>query len=103
MKGYFSLKKKSLIGVGFFALFAVVGYSIIYNMNLSRNGKGVEALLFKIKNAPIEPFKTKVNKNDWQDFNDNFRSYENIITVRQVTNEGLGAVFFGKVEAATVD
>jgi hypothetical protein len=103
LKGYFSLKKKSLIVVGLFAFFAVVGYSIIYNMNLSRNGKGVEALLFKIKNAPIEPFKTKVNKNDWQDFNDNFRSYENIITIRQVTNEGLGAIFFGKGLGATVD
>ena len=31
-------------------------------MHLNRNGKGVETLLYKIKNAPIEAFKTKINK-----------------------------------------
>ena len=103
MKGYLSMNKKSIIVFSFITAFTIIGYSIIYNMNLSRNGKGVEALLFKIKNAPIEPFKTKVDKDDWQDFNDNYRSFENIKTVKQVSNEGIEAVLFGKGLGASTD
>lgn len=103
MKGYFSLNKKSIMIFSIFLAFTLTGYSVIYNMNLSRNGKGIEALLYKIKNAPIEPFKTKVDMNDWQDFNDNYRSYENIRTVKQVTNSGVEAVIFGKGLGSTVN
>lgn len=52
--------------------------------------------MYKIKIAPEEAFKTKINKEDWKDFNDNYRSFENIITVRQVSNEGLMTILFGK-------
>lgn len=103
MKGYFKLTKKAIIVFSTFLAFTLVGYTVIYNMNLSRNGKGLEALLFKIRNAPIEPFKTKVDKDDWQDFNDNYRSFENINTVRQVSNEGTSAIIFGKGLGATMD
>jgi len=103
MKGYLSLNKKS-IGIFISLLaFTIIGYTIIYHTHPSRNGKGLEALLFKIKNAPIEPFKTKVNKNNWQDFNDNYRSYENITTIRQISYEGPLTVLFGKGMGATVD
>lgn len=103
MKGYLSLNKKSIgIFVSLLA-FTIIGYTIIYHTHPSRNGKGLEALLFKIKNAPIEPFKTKVNKNNWQDFNDNYRSYENITTIRQISYEGPLTVLFGKGLGATVD
>jgi hypothetical protein len=103
MKGYFTLTKKSI--TVFLAIFTIMGagYAYIYNMNLSRNGRGLEALLFKIRNAPIEPFKTKVNKDDWQDFNDNYRSFENITTFNQVSREGTSAVLFGKGMGATMD
>jgi len=103
LKGYFKLTKKAIIVFSTFLAFTLVGYTVIYNMNLSRNGKGLEALLFKIRNAPIEPFKTKVDKDDWQDFNDNYRSFENINTVRQVSNEGTSAIIFGKGLGATMD
>ena len=84
-------------------LFVIVGYTAIYQSNPSRTGKGIEAFLFKIKNAPIEPFKTKINKDDWKDFNDNYRSFENIITVKQVANEGTSAILFGKGLGATIN
>lgn len=103
MKGYFSLNKKSILIFSLFVAFTLTGYTIIYNMNLSRNGKGIEALLFKIKNAPIEPFKTKVDIDDWQDFNDNYRSFENIRTVKQVSNQGTSAIIFGKGLGATMN
>ncbi|MBU7571625.1 MAG: hypothetical protein KAF41_13410, partial [Flavobacterium sp.] len=72
-------------------------------INPKRNGKGLEAFLYKIKIAPIEPFKTRINKDDWKDFNDNYRSYENIITVKQVSSKGTSAVLFGEGTGATLD
>ena len=102
MKGYFVLNKKSVTIIGAFLLAIIIGYSYVYSMTLSRNGTGLEALLYKIKNAPIEAFKTKVDKDDWQDFNDNYRSYENIITVRQVRSEGTFGILFGKGMGSTI-
>jgi hypothetical protein len=103
IKGYFTLNKKTIIVLASFISISLISYAIIYNSNVSRNGSGLEALMYKIKNAPIEAFKTKVDRNDWQDFNDNFRSFENIITVKQVLNEGAFGVIFGKGMGATVD
>jgi len=103
LMGYFKLNMRSLKIISIFTIIILVGYSLIYNMNLSRNGRGLESLLYKIKNAPIEAFKTKINQDDYEDFNDNFRSFENIKTVRQVTQEGWSAILIGKGLGATVD
>jgi hypothetical protein len=103
MKGYFRLTTRNIIVMGSMLVVLGAGYSIIYNMHLTRNGKGVEAFLYKIKNAPIEAFKTKINKDDYEDFNDNYRSYENLVTVRQVAYEGTSAILFGKGMGATID
>ncbi len=103
MKGYMQLTKRALVVIGALILFAGIGYAIIYNMHFTRNGKGLEGLMYKIQNAPIEAFATKINKNDWQDFNDNYRSFENIITVRQVSSHGTNAVLFGEGLGATID
>lgn len=96
MKGYFIITKKSLIVL--FSIFSVMtlSYFLIVSYNPIRGGKGLDAFLYKIKIAPEEAFKTKINKEDWKDFNDNYRSFENIITVRQVSNEGLMTILFGK-------
>jgi len=103
LMGYFKLNMRSLKIISIFTILILVGYSLIYNMNLSRNGRGLESLLYKIKNAPIEAFKTKIDQDDYEDFNDNFRSFENIKTVRQVTQEGWSAILIGKGLGATVD
>ena len=96
MKGYFIITKKSLIVL--FSIFSVITlcYFLIVSYNPIRGGKGLNAFLYKIKIAPEEAFKTKINKEDWRDFNDNYRSFENIITVRQVSNEGLMTILLGK-------
>jgi hypothetical protein len=102
-KGYFVLTKKSLQVLGIVSIGVLLSYGAIYYANPKRNGKGIEALLYKIKIAPEEAFKTKINKNDWKDFNDNYRSFENIITVKQVTADGFRAVFFGKGIGSTLN
>lgn len=103
MKGYFVINKRSITIVSSIALFVVIGYTAIYQSNPQRSGKGIEAFLYKIKIAPIEPFKTKINKDNWKDFNDNYRSYENILTVKQVSKDGTLAVLFGKGLGATIN
>jgi hypothetical protein len=103
MKGYFVLTRKSLTIVSSVVLFVIAGYSAVYISNPKRSGKGIEAFFYKIKNAPIEPFKTKINKDDWKDFNDNYRSYENILTIKQVSSQGISAIFFGNGLGATIN
>jgi hypothetical protein len=103
MKGYFVLTQKSLALIISLTVFTVIGYTIIYNTNPRRGASGMEAFFYKIKNAPIEAFKLRVDKDDWKDFNDNYRSYENIITVRQVSGHGTAAVVLGEGLGSTID
>ena len=103
MKGYLKINKKSIYVITSVIIAILVGYAAVLYINPRRNGKGLEAFLYKVKIAPIEPFKTKINKEDWKDFNDNYRSFESITTVKQVTEDGNSAVFFGKGLGATIN
>ena len=103
MKGYFAINKRSIIVLTTITLVALTGYSAIYIYNPNRGAKGLEAFLFKIKNAPIEPFKTKIDVSNWKDFNDNYRSYENILTIRQVGNAGIKDVMIGQGLGSSID
>lgn len=98
LKGFFALNKRFLITVvsGVFAI--VLLFSAIHYYNPKRLGGPVDEFLYKIQNAPNEAFKTSVNRADWKDFNDNYRSYENIRTVDQMSHnktllfgEGIGS------------
>ena len=103
LKGYFVWNRRSIIVITSVVAFSVIGYAAIYASNPHRGAKGIEAFLYKIKIAPFEPFKTKVDKDDWVDFNDNYRSYENILTIRQVSAKGTTAVLFGEGLGSTID
>jgi hypothetical protein len=103
MKGYFILNSKSIKVILVSISVLLTAYAAIFYANPKRNGKGLEALMYKIKIAPQEAFKTKINKNDWKDFNDNYRSFENIITINQVSLEGERAILFGKGLGSTLN
>lgn len=103
IKGFFVPSKKKLIGLVSILLAGLVFYSAILYYNPKRNAKGIEAFLYKVKIAPTEPFKTKVNKEDYIDFNDNYRSVENIHTLRQMRSESDFTILFGKGLGSTVD
>lgn len=103
MKGYFKLNFKSIKVISLSLVLISSSYGVIYYSNPTRQGKGIEAFLYKIKIAPIEAFKTKINKDDWKEFNDNYRSFENIITVKQVTSQGVFAIIFGEGLGSTID
>lgn len=103
MKGYFKINRTSLMAIAVAVGFVAIGYSAILYINPKRNGPGIEALLYKIKVAPVEPFKTKIDVDNWKDLNDNYRSYENIRTVKQVTRSGSKATYFGLGMGSRID
>jgi hypothetical protein len=103
IKGYLVLNRKSITIIGSILLIAVSSYFVIVSTNPRRNAEGVEGFLYKIKVAPMEPFKTKINREDYKDFNDNYRSYENIMTIRQVSRDGIIPVLFGKGLGSQID
>lgn len=103
LKGFFVINKKSVFVISSVILLAVTGYTAVYQSNPRRSADGLEGFLYKLKVAPMEAFKTKINRYDWVEFNDNYRSYENIITIRTVTKEGFWPTLFGKGIGSQID
>lgn len=103
MKGYFVLNARSLRIIVTSVIIIGLGYTAIYIYNPARRGSTLEAFLYKVKNTPIEPFKAKVDINNWRDFNDNYRSYETILTIRQTKAEGARAIIMGQGMGSSVD
>ncbi len=103
LKGFLVLNKKSVAIIGSILLVAISSYFVIVSTNPRRNAEGVEGFFYKIKVAPMEPFKTKINREDYKDFNDNYRSYENIMTIRQVSRDGVVPVLLGKGLGSQID
>lgn len=103
LKGYLVINKKTIALYGSIIIASIIAYSAIVYSNPKRDAEGLEGMLYKIKVAPLEPFKTKINRYDWKEFNDNYRSYENIMTIRQVTSEGWVSTLFGKGLGSKID
>ena len=98
MKGWLVFNKRSITILSSLLVFSVLSYAAIYNYNPKRNGSGLDEFLYKIKLIPLEAFATKINREDWKDFHDHYRSYENIRTVEQLSHnntfsfgEGMGS------------
>ena len=103
VKGYFVLNRRAFIAVTSVVAVSVVLYSVVLLINPKRTGSGVEEFLYKIKVAPTEPFKTKVNVADYKDFNVNYRSVETLYTLKQVRIRGPQAMIFGSGLGSQVD
>lgn len=103
LKGIFAVNKKSIIIFSALLITGIVAYSAVVNSNPRRSAQGFEGFLYKVKIAPLEPFKTQINRKDYKDFNDNYRSYENIQTIRQVSAEGTMAILFGRGLGSQID
>lgn len=103
LKGFFTLNKRLIIVLATGIILILGGYFALLAYNPIRNGKGADAFLYKIKVIPEEAFKTRVDASDWKDFNDNYRSVENILTVKQMGNSGTPTILFGKGLGSRVD
>jgi hypothetical protein len=101
MKSWLVLNKKALTIISSLLIFSVLSYAAIYNYNPKRGGSGLDEFLYKIKLIPLEAFATKINRNDWKDFHDHYRSYENVRTVEQLSHNG--NLVFGEGLGSQVD
>jgi len=101
LKGYFVLNMRAIKVIGTTIVVVLVGYTAIYYYNPRRNGKGMDEFLYKIKMSPKEAFSTKIDREDWKQFNDNYRSYENIRTVQQLSHNN--TLLFGEGLGSRVD
>ncbi|AOC94704.1 MULTISPECIES: O-antigen ligase family protein [Flavobacterium] len=62
----------------FLGLVSIVGvlYIYLFSVKLDRNAKGLEAFLYKVKIAPEEMFKTKIDRENHKELWDHWRGYE---------------------------
>lgn len=74
--GYTIITKRGLriIGVVFVSILVFYGY--LFSIKISRNQPGLESFLYKVKNAPSEIFKTKIDRENHKDLWDHWRGYE---------------------------
>lgn len=98
VKGWLILNKKTILLFASLFTISILSYAAIYQYNPKRNGSATDEFLYKIKLIPFEAFSTKINRNDWKDFHDHYRSYENIRTIEQLSinntllfGEGIGS------------
>lgn len=74
--GYTKITKKSLQLIGVVFLGILLFYTYLYSIKIERNKPGLEAFLYKVKIAPEELFKTKIDREDHKDLWDHWRGYE---------------------------
>lgn len=76
ISGYTRITQKTVKGIIFVFLSIGVFYLYLFNSNIKRSGAGFEGFLYKVKIAPAEIFKTKIDRENHRDLWDHWRGYE---------------------------
>jgi hypothetical protein len=76
INGYTRITSKTINYLVLFTLITSLFYLILFNTKIERNKPGLEAFLYKIKIAPQEIFKTKIDRENHKDLWDHWRGYE---------------------------
>lgn len=74
--GYTIITKRGLKIIGVVLVSILVFYGYLFSIKISRNQPGLESFLYKVKNAPSEIFKTKIDRDNHKDLWDHWRGYE---------------------------
>ena len=74
--GYTKITIKTFKFIGIAIVFILLLYGYLFSVKLDRNAKGAEAFLYKIKIAPEEIFKSKIDRNNHKELWDHWRGYE---------------------------
>jgi len=74
--GYTIITKQTIKIIAVLILFTIGFYAFLFSINIHRNNGGVESFLYKVKNAPAEVFKSKVDRENHADLWDHWRGYE---------------------------
>lgn len=70
------ITKKSIKYIGLAIIGIFIFYSYLFSVKIDRNKPGLEAFLYKVKIAPSELFKTKIDRNNHKELWDHWRGYE---------------------------
>ena len=92
--GYTTINRRGLKIAGFLMILTLGFYAFLFSANIQRNKKGIESFLYKIKNAPAEVFKTKIDRENHADLWDHWRGYEAKRAIA-LLNENPKAYVFG--------
>lgn len=76
INGYTIITKQTIKIIAVLILFTIGFYAFLFSINIHRNNGGVESFLYKVKNAPAEVFKSKVDRENHADLWDHWRGYE---------------------------
>ena len=74
--GYTKITRKTLQVVGTLLASVIVFYIFLFSIKIDRKQKGLEAFLYKVKNAPAEIFTSKIDIENHKDLWDHWRGYE---------------------------
>jgi hypothetical protein len=74
--GFTYITKKTLQYLGILSVSIILLYVYLFSVKLDRNKPGLENFLYKIKNAPSELLKTKIDRENHKDLWDHWRGYE---------------------------
>ena len=74
--GYTVLTKKTIRFLGILMISTGLFYGYLFSIKIERNKPGIDSFLFKVKIAPAELFKTKIDRNNHKDLWDHWRGYE---------------------------
>jgi hypothetical protein len=74
--GYTRINSRNIkMFVGIITAFCLL-YIYLFSIKIDRNGTGLEAFLYKVKIAPSEMFKTKIDRDNHKELWDHWRGYE---------------------------
>ncbi|WP_430399723.1 O-antigen ligase family protein [Flavobacterium sp.] len=76
LNGYTKITKKTLKIISLVIISICTLYLYLYSVKIDRGKPGLEAFLYKIKIAPEEIFKAKINRENHRDLWDHWRGYE---------------------------
>ena len=74
--GYTIITKRGLRIIGVILVSILFFYGYLFSIKIARNQPGVQSFLYKVKNAPSEIFKTKIDRENHKDLWDHWRGYE---------------------------
>lgn len=91
--GYTTITIKTIKVISALLSFTILFYIFLFSININRNKGGVESFLYKLKNAPAEVFKSKVDRENHADLWDHWRGYEASRAVALLNEKPVSYIF----------
>jgi hypothetical protein len=76
IQGYTKITKTSIKILGMFMVLIVCFYAYLFSVKIDRDKSGMSSFFYKIKIAPSEILRTKVDRENHEDLWDHWRGYE---------------------------